>query len=419
MKRSSFSLISIALAATVLFTLPTQAFDIGVNYHAWTSNFTQDSFLPEYHTGDVRNEVQEQLEDMADAGVDHIFTRIAIGAPPDSVVTAAGNKINERTNRYHFAFPPTSQDLINLDNYIADVTALGMTLDLGLIWEGQANFEQGCVDKYDDPSCMEVGLGSAKLPPAIFKSTTHATFQRLFTSIDPGEVRTFYFDTEAQYDQNLNIHPPAVKRIRRNQNWFFENAYVNFSLRCANHAPTRPSLYFLFTAPTNLTLYPRGILDNEWRNLPDPEHPATEGHRTMFNAYRSVRFIYDTVAAKGWPATWLPPRFELSIYADTDTPSLYDDHIRRIVEDAMAVFVDNPDFNFSGVAAAEMGFLDICTERQTLWDALQFQGLESVSFWTTPYKGARVDPYGNRAWSHITDFDGGSINHPQDPNICW
>ena len=371
--------------------------EIGVNYHAVGPNFndnttkpgTSDVFLPKYHIGNIKQTVINDLNNMKAAGVDFISTRIYIGADPSVAYE------NRSLNRYFIAFPPRPEELTNIENYVDDVNSAGLTLDLGFFWLGKADYTIGCVDPADDGSggFTQAGLGPDHESLTSFKNkVTSHTIAKVLQKISPGEVRNFYLDGEVLYHPDPDILPDgSLKMKRRNENWFFENAYGYFAHILTRDNKGNPMVYFLPTAPSNPNLV-GGILNEGWHKQDDPNYPQTENHRTMYWPFRSMLFIQNVFQAKSWPAAWKFDRFDFSFYVDTPHSSEYDDHIERVLDDADAVIKGNfgSFFGIDSYAFAEASYLTLgklnvlCNEL-----AAQSYRLEAAAFWTTPYSATR------------------------------
>lgn len=398
------------LFACFWLTASAQAADIGVDYHSFTSDFSNDSVLTRYHQvvpgqapTTVRQEAQYQLARMKKSGVDFVSTRIYVGAP-------AGSNVDSRLNPYLMAFPPTPQDLANLATYVDDVKSAGLTLDLGFLWLGQADYTVGCVNEGDDGTeeagCNSPKLGHGNLSLSTFKTNLRSqTIAKILQQIDAGDVRNFYFDGEVLYHPNPSALPIGdQRRKRRNENWFFENGYGYFAHILTRDGKGQPMVYFLPTVPADPSTT-GGILNNTWHNLADPEYPATMGHRTMYWPYRSMLFIEQTFAAKGWPSSWMFDRFDFSFYADTHSSALYDDWADRMLDDAYAVIVSR--FGLSGVGFAEANYFGDYSKRAAYCSALHAESgrLDFFAFWTTRYSAERVD-YGNVEVAFPTNLSG-------------
>ena len=212
----------------------------------------------------TRDTVVSQLQIMKEEGIDSIFTHIFIGAPQYR------KKTIHIKNKYLITFPPNVQDLENIQNYISDVKELNMTLDLGFLWLGQADFDVGCIDPDDDGKdrgCDYENIGHGKIDPTKFLEYATNTVNSVFNIKNISYVRNFYFDGEVLYHPDPeNIPIGKYRRKRKNENWFFEKIYPIFASQALGKS-VNPSLYFLPTKP-NASQYKDGILNRSWNNLP-------------------------------------------------------------------------------------------------------------------------------------------------------
>lgn len=116
------------------------AYEVGVDYHAIGTNFTDTVFITQYHIPNVRSTVLHQLQGIVNKGATFVSLRIWF-------VTERG-----MTSIQHWqaTFPMTGQEMANLRQYALDVAQIQSTidghrlhLDVGLLWSGAANFRMG------------------------------------------------------------------------------------------------------------------------------------------------------------------------------------------------------------------------------------------------------------------------------------
>ncbi|MEO0438568.1 MAG: hypothetical protein AAF098_16840 [Pseudomonadota bacterium] len=377
----------LGLALTILggLSIAAQSAEVGVAYHATgPGGLISDGFLTRYHQGGTRALVQSQLSSMQSAGVDAIRTAIWIGAETVPVDNRSTNR------RYMIAFPPRPQDLTNIKNYVDDVNAAGLTLDLALKWgTGRADFNVGCVNTSDQPGyCSTTGLGPDHMSLSTFENNMKPlTIAKIIQQISPGEVRYFYYDAEVIYDPDLGSLSGSAKRTRRNNNWHFEKGYGYFASILTSQNKGTPSVYYIITRNPNPN---QTIRTWSWNILPPGPYPALYGHRTMYHPVRTATFIENTFAAKGWPSSWKPPRFDVSFYLDTPNQGLYDDFVQKLISDYDAVM--KTAFGFPNeLGIAETTYFGNSSRRSNACtaSALNNSRVESFFFWSTPYSQER------------------------------
>lgn len=380
----------------IFFSYLLYATEIGINYHAHTADFKNSVFLPQYHKESTRDTVISQLKIMKEEGVDSIFTHIFIGAPQ-----SAGKTMHKK-NKYLITFPPNVQDLNNLQNYISDVKELNMTLDLGFLWLGQADFDVGCIDPDDDGKdrgCDYENIGHGKINPTKFLEYATDTVNSVFNIKNISYVRNFYFDGEVLYHPDPeNIPIGQYRRKRKNENWFFENIYPIFATSALAN-DINPMLYFLPTKP-NPSKYTYGILSNSWNSLPT-KYASVKGHRSMYAPLRSLLYIRETFTKNHWPQSWMPKEYATSFYLDGDNIADKILWIKKYIDDIHFVLEKN-NFHFTDIIVAETGNLQNCKEQDILNQELKKNKLKSIIYWTTPF-GETRKKLGNDETSYLLD----------------
>lgn len=373
---------------------------IGINYHAYTSDFKDSVFLPKYHNLGVRSRVQTQLNEMKQKGVDSIFTHIFIGSPKYM------KKTSKKKNEYLITFPPTLQELTNINNFISDVKDMNLTLDLGFLWLGHADFDIGCIDPRDDgedpnniKNCTYANIGHGQLMPSRFLDNAETTIVSILNLSNIPYIRNFYFNGEVLYDPDPNKLPIGKNRKnRRNENWFFEKIYPIFALKTIEKN-INPSIYFIPTKP-NGNKYNDSILNVKWNALPS-KYDSLKGHRSMYAPLRSLLYLRQIFKKHKWPNGWMPKEYATSFYLDGDTTTQKIKWIHKYLEDIQYVLNEN-NFHFSGIIAAETGNLQDCKEQEIINKALQETNLTSIIYWTTPY-GYKRKEIGNDETSYVLD----------------
>jgi len=388
---------------------------IGVDYHAYTADFKNSVFLPIYQQPKVRSKVKSELINMKQKGVDSILAHIFIGSPQYI------KKNSKKKHKFLITFPPTLQELNNINNFIADVKDANLTLDLGFLWLGQADFNVGCIDPKDDgkdphniKNCTYPNLGYGKLTPSKFLDNVKKTIISILSLPNITYVRTFYFDGEVLYNPDPNKLPIGkYRKNRRNEDWFFKKNYPIFASK-ALEKNINPSIYFLPAEP-NSNRYNDGILNAKWNALPS-KYPSIKGHRSMYLPLRSLLYIRQVFKKYKWPKEWMPKEYATSFYLDGNTTSQKIKWIHKYLEDIQYV-LDKNNFHFSGIIAAETGNSRDCKEQETINKVLQETDLKSVIYWTTPYRGKRKQ-LGNDETSYILDSKCNFLDsHPHHKRI--
>ena len=132
--------------------------DIGVDYHAYGSDFTNQSFITDYHNANTRSIVINQLQSMANKNVDRIFLRIYMVRHDNST----------NFDSWRLMFPPTTSELNNIKSFVTDIANVTgsqgqkLQLDICLLWGGAANFNEGSISD-------NTGLGNQGYTPANFQ----------------------------------------------------------------------------------------------------------------------------------------------------------------------------------------------------------------------------------------------------------
>jgi hypothetical protein len=113
---------------------------VGVDYHAYGTDFLHTAFITIYNQSEVRQTVKTQLQGMADRGATVISTRIWF-------VTEPGTTNFGET--WRATFPMSDQEQANLRAYAQDVAAIQgsggnrLRLDLCFLWLGAADYTKG------------------------------------------------------------------------------------------------------------------------------------------------------------------------------------------------------------------------------------------------------------------------------------
>jgi hypothetical protein len=331
-------------------------FDVGVDFHATTSDFINSAFITQYHDPAVRRTVQTQLQGMADRGATLISTRIWFVTEP------GGTNFGEA---YRATFPMSDQEEANLHNYATDVAKITgsggnrLRLNICTLWLGAADYTLG------DPVN---GLGYTPVSGTEFTSRVETTTDKVLHAISNvlrpdgiPVVDIVYMEGEVMIG------------AKANQEWFLTTHYPRF-IANVTAAGFRPAVYFIAAvSQIDQPLVP-GYMDVDF--------PILNGHRTMFWIYRSAKFMVDN----GLP---LPARIDFSCYPDPNAGPMAD-IVTRTLDDADATLPSLGAPKLYG-AAETYYFLDD-NRRKSLGqafagEALRNPRLQRVAFWTSPDGG--------------------------------
>jgi len=330
-------------------------YDVGVDYHAYTSDFTNTAFITIYNQPGVRQAVQTQLQGMADRGATFMHTSIWF-------VTEPGTTNFGQT--WRATFPMTDQEAANLRAYAQDVAAVQgsggnrLRLDIALEWLGAADYTMGT---------PATGLGFTPISATEFVSRLQSTTDKVLAAVSdvtrPDGV---------QLVDTIFLGSEVMVGATANEEWFLTTNYPRF-VSVVSSAGIKPALYF------DSDFSQAAVLDDAWI---DPVYPALNGHRSMYWIYRSLLFMVNN----GLP---IPSRIDFSCYM-TSTGATYDQLLQRILDDADATL---PSLGVPRLyGAAETYYLLDPTLRLAYAQAFANQAAQNsrfqrVSFWTTPDGG--------------------------------
>jgi len=322
---------------------------VGVDYHAYTTDFLHAAFVTQYGDPTIRATVQSQLQGIADSGGSVISTRIWMVTP------AGGDDLGE-TWRAHF--PLSDQEQTNLRAFAQDVAAVTggnhLQLDLCLLWLGAADYTVG------SPS---TGIGYSALPASQFTAQVQLTVDKVLAAVSDVKradgatvVGTVYFDGEIALE-------------KANIQWFLSTHYPDFVSKVLA-AGLRPSAYLQAECTENI------VLDN---GFTDSTYPVLNGHRSVARAYRMLHWMSDQ-------GLYLAPRTDFDCYP-ISAGSPVSRLVSRVLDDADATFPSlgvpksyaNPETSYWLDSAARL-------EVGQAWagSAMQNPRLKRVTFWTTP-----------------------------------
>ena len=373
---------SASAAATLIPVGQIPGYDVGVDYHAYGTDFLHTAFITMYDQPAVRQTVRAQLRGMVDRGATSIQTAIWFVTPPGE--TNFGET-------WRATFPMSDQEAANLQAYAQDVAAIEgaggnrVRLDIALNWLGAADFTIG------SPA---TGLGSRNLSAAEYTSRVQTTTDKVLAAVSTVTrsdgvkvVETIFLVAEATLPDAMTPPGPIA-----NSGWFLTTNYPHF-VSGASQAGIRPSVYFNGGDGCTQDV----VLDDGYV---DALYPILDGHRSMFFMYRGLKFMVDN----GLP----PPsgRIDFDCYINS-TGATYDQLLQRILDDADATL---PSLGAPKVYdIPETYYLADQTNRLQYGQAFAAQAaqhprLQRVSFWTTPGGGPGMVEHNSAYPFTIEDF---------------
>jgi hypothetical protein len=337
-------------------------YDVGVDYHAYTSDLVHTAFITTYNQDQVRQTVRSQLQGMADRGATVISTRIWFVTEPGS--TNFGEA-------YRATFPMTDQEEANLRTYAQDVAAIQgsggnrLRLDVNLLWLGAADYTQG------SPA---TGLGSTPISASEFTARVELTIEKVLSAISgitlPDGVpvaRMVYLEGCLMIGLADPNHPPPVP----NQDWFMLTHYPSFVSK-VQQAGLEPGAYLTVVDSQD------AIFDDTWV---DPMYPVLNGHRSMFWLYRSLKFMVDN-------GMYIPSRIDFA-YAVPSAGAPYPEILTRVLSDADTIVPPMLGGQNRPYGITEAYYFVDGTLRRQYGQAIASEAtagprLKLVNFWTSP-----------------------------------
>jgi len=354
-----------ATSATLIPVGHIPGYDVGVDYHAYGTDFLHTAFITMYNQPAVRQTVRAQLQGMADRGATSIQTAIWFVTPPGET---------DFGETWRATFPMSDQEAANLQAYAQDVAAIQGTsgnrlrLDIALNWLGAADFTIG------SPA---TGLGSRNLSAAEYTSRVQTTTDNVLAAVStvtrPDGVKlveTIFLVAEATLPDAMTPPGPIT-----NYGWFLTTNYSHF-VSGASQAGIRPSVYFNGGDGCTQNV----VLDDGYV---DALFPILNGHRSMFFMYRGLKFMVDN----GLPVP--SGRIDFDCYINS-TGATYDQLLQRILDDADATLpslgapqvYDIPETYYFADPTHRLQYGQAFAAQ-----AAQHPRLQRVSFWTTPDGG--------------------------------
>lgn len=330
-------------------------YTVGVDYHAYGTDFLHTAFITIYNQSGVRQTVRTQLQAMADRGASTISTRIWF-------VTEPGTTNFGET--WRATFPMTDQEAANLRTYAQDVAAIQgsggnrLRLDICLLWLGAADYTMGT---------PTTGLGFTPITGAVFTSRLQTTTDKVLAAVT-GVNRS---DGVPVVDI-VYLNGEVMIGAKANEDWFVTTHYPRF-VSVVTKAGFTPAVYFIVADTQD------DVLQSDYI---DAVYPILNNHRSMFWVYRTMRFMTDN----GLP---IPARIDFSYYVPS-TGATYPELLTRVLDDADAT-LPSLGAKQSYAAAETFYFLDN-GQRLQFGHAFSSEAaanprLKSVTFWTTPDGG--------------------------------
>ena len=359
-KATSQADVTAAATAPVPVVIPEghiAGYDVGIDYHAYGSDFLHTAFITIYNQPDVRQTVRAQLQRMADRGATIISTRIWF-------VTEPGTSNFGET--WRATFPLSDQEQANLRAYAQDLAAVQgaggnrLRLNLGLLWLGAADYTMG------SPS---TGLGFTPISGDVFTARLQTTTDKVLAAVS-GVNRP---DGVPVVDI-IYLNGEVMVGAKANEDWFMTTHYPRF-LSVVAQAGFKPAVYFIVADTQD------DVLQNDYV---DAQYAVLNNHRSMYWVYRTMKFMVD----QGLP---IPPRIDFSYYVPS-TGATYSQLLTRVLDDADATL---PSLGASkSYAAVETFYFPDATQRHQFGqafaaEAATSQRLTSVTFWTTPDGGGQ------------------------------
>ena len=330
-------------------------YSVGVDYHAYDTDFLHTAFITIYDQPGVRQTVRTQLQAMADRGASTISTRIWFVTEPGT--TNFGES-------WRATFPMTDQEQANLHGYAQDVAAVQgsggnrLRLDLCFLWLGAADYTLGT---------PPIGLGFTPISAAVFTSRVQITTDKVLAAVT-GVNRP---DGVPVVDI-IYLNGEVMVGAKANEDWFMITHYPRF-VSVVSQAGFTPAVYFI-VADTQAN-----VLQN---NYVDAQYSILNNHRSMFWVYRTMKFMVDN----GLP---IPARVDFSYYVPS-SGATYPQLLTRVLDDADATL---PSLGApQSYAAAETFYFLNSAQRYQFGQAFATEAmanprLKSVTFWTTPDGG--------------------------------
>lgn len=318
-------------------------YKVGPAYHSTSDNFETDTFIIDYHKPQVRQRVLQQLQALADSGVESISTRVWMVDLPE----------NRNPGKWRLAFPPTQQEVENIRSYVSDVSKIRtrsggyMDLKFTTLWNGCGDFSSG-YQKFCNLTWQDY-VSRAK--------TTLGTIIDAVGNIQSGDgkktISTFYINGE------------VVVGVVPNTDKFLLDVYPYF-IQKTNQYGLNGSLYFFAAAAES------DLFDNSYK---DPNYAVLNKHKSLSWTYTTIQFLKNN----NLPVN---KQIDISFYPLREKVN-YQEQVAKFVSDFQSVF---PEYTL-GIAETryppnqslrlELG--------QAYLSAYKRTGIpKEVYFWTTP-----------------------------------
>ncbi len=263
----------------------------GVNYQSTSEDFLSGAFLSRYHEPQVRDLVVQQLSSMAEDGVGVITTWLWWAADEGVSPSSPGE----------WNFPPSSQQLSNLELYVHDVGQVGqaggasLDLQIGVVYRACADYKVG------SPSDV---LGECGLSPEEFGLRLLDAWTSMLTvlgrqyRVDGTPVVSVVY-IEGGVKVALDATDPLLAQETPNQRWFLETWYPVLS-QGVRDAGLIPSLVF------RLDPADHEVMNNQYQ---DP-YPGL----VQLTQRAGVRWLVRAIQFLRNRGLVVPPRIDLAVF---------------------------------------------------------------------------------------------------------
>jgi hypothetical protein len=254
---------------------------VGPGYHILGQLYEADQFIRKYHQAGVRATVQSQLATMAASGATAVRTRLW------QTADEADNPLPSTW----LCFPYSSQDLVNIRQYAADVRGAGMQLIYTMLWLSCAHYLTGT---------PETTVGDCGYTWAQFLARAQVSIAGLAQA-------------SRRYVTRVELDGEILLGNNNNTERFMTDLWPTFyaTMRAAG---ITPSVYFIVGQGESL--------HNPWT---DPLYPILNDHESMFWVYRAVKWMQDQgyvlpsrldVSSYFYPVAYTPQQWAERILAD-------------------------------------------------------------------------------------------------------
>jgi hypothetical protein len=263
----------------------------GVNYQSTSEDFLSGAFLTRYHDPQVREQVVQQLGWMAEDGVGVVTTWLWWAADEGVSPSSPGA----------WNFPPSSQQLANLEQYVQDVGQVGqaggpsLDLQIGVFYHGCADYGVG------SPSGVlgDCGLSVEEYGVRLLDAwTSMLNILGNQYRVDGTPVVSVVY-IEGAVKVALDATDPLLALERPNQRWFLETWYPVLS-QGVRDAGLIPSLVFLLDPADH------EVMNNQYQD-PYPGLVQLTQRAGVRWLVRAIQFLKNRNLV-------VPPRIDLALF---------------------------------------------------------------------------------------------------------